>query len=268
MDPQVAEPYGSPTWIVDQHETHIKDVQTYGDELGIHAHAYRWLEDERVWLHDFGNQAWVEHCVRTSLEAFARALGRRCVSFRFGDRWLNTPTVDLLEQLGVRYDLTAEPGMPDFPTPKVGEPATGPTADFSRVPREPWFPSAVDFRRPASTARQIRMIPLTSAHLKFGLHPRAYLRRVQANGFRGRLQDTPLGMYKRWTAPDTFGRLLDRALAAQRKPYLAFAIRTDIGAQRWIHDAVDENLRALLEHPAAPGFRFCTPAEAMAMRDQ
>jgi hypothetical protein len=109
------------------------------------------------------------------------------------------------------------------------------------------------------------MIPLTSAHLAFGLHPRAQLRRILTNGFSNRLQDTPLGMFHRWAAPDTFGRLLDRALAAQRRPYLAFAVRTDIGAERWIFEAVDENLRELLTHPAAPRFRFCTPAEAMAM---
>ncbi len=260
IDAQI-EPYGSATWIVDRYPAHMEEIQRAGDEIGVHPHAYRWLEDERMWMHDFGNQAWVDQCLSMALEGFAKALGRPCVSLRFGDRWMNTATLNLAEQLGVRFDLTVEPGTPPYPTPMPGERASGPLPDYRPVPRVPYTPSPSDFRRPGRRdARTIRVIPLTSGYLRLGFHPRQYVRRLRANGFRGRRQDTPLYMWLPWPAPNTFDRVLDRALAAQRRPYLAFAIRT----RPDISQAVSPRVDALLAHPAASRFRFSTPAEALA----
>jgi len=263
VDAQIAEPYGSATWIVDRYGAHIEEIQRAGDEIGVHPHAYRWLDDKRMWLHDFGNQAWVDDCLRMSLEGFAKAFGRTCLSLRFGDRWLNTATVNLAEKLGVRFDLTVEPGTLPYPTPNLGEHASGPLPDYRRVPRAPYTPSPRDFRRPARRdARTIRLIPLTSAYLRLGFHPRQYLRRLRENGVRGRRQNTPLYMWEPWPAPNTFDRMLDRALAAQRRPYLAFAIRTHMS------QAIGPRVDALLAHPARSRFRFSTPAEALAEFDR
>ena len=199
-----------------------------------------------------------------AIEAFATAFGRRCESFRFGDGWLNTRTVALAEELGVRYDLTVEPGRPQKATANDGERGSGRLPDYRRVPREPWVPSTVDFRRPAAdTSRKIVMIPLTSAYHRVGLHPVAFVRRILGNGFRHRLQDTPLMMFNDWTAPNLFSTMLDRALSRQRHPYLAFAVRTDFGVIGPQLQFVKRSLRALLEHPAAPRLRFCTPAEGL-----
>ena len=266
MDPQVAEPYGSATWVADSYRAHMDEIQRAGDEIGVHPHPYRWLEDERVWLQDFGNQAWVDHCLRMSLEAFAAAFGRPCLSLRFGDRWLNTHTVNLAERLGVRFDLTVEPGAPPLPTLMDDERTSGSLPGYRRMPRSPFAPSLADFRRRVRRgARAIRLIPLTAGHLRFGMrHPRRYLRRLWQNGARHRRQDTPLSMWRSWPAPDTFDRMLDRALAAQRHPYLAFAIRTDFGVRADLLQAVDASVSALLAHPARSRFRFSTPAEALA----
>ena len=68
-------------------------------------------------------------------------------------------------------------------------------------------------------------------------------------------------MWQRWRAPDAFGAMITRALAAQRRPYLALAFRTDTNAE--FVAAVDDCLRALLAHPAASRFMFCTPLEAL-----
>jgi hypothetical protein len=67
-------------------------------------------------------------------------------------------------------------------------------------------------------------------------------------------------MWESWPAPNTFDRMLDRALAAQRQPYLAFAIRT----RPDIREAIGPRMEALLAHPARSRFRFSTPAEALA----
>ncbi len=261
IDAQIAEPYGTGTWIVNRYPAHIEEIERAGDEIGAHPHAYRWLENERSWLHDFSNQAWVEHCLTMSLEGFAKALGRTCISLRFGDRWLNTKTVNLAERLGIRFDLTVEPGTLPYPTPYPGERASGPLPDYRRVPRVPYSPLLGDFRRAGRReGRTIRLIPLTAGYLRLGFHPRQYLRRMRANGVHGRRQNIPLYMWEPWPAPNTFDRMLDRALAAQRRPYLAFAIRTCPNIQEVVGPRVD----ALLAHPARSRFRFSTPAEALA----
>jgi hypothetical protein len=265
MDPQVAEAYGSATWLVDRYRGHLEEVQRRGDELGLHPHFYRWLPREQAWLHDFGSPDWVAHTLGTSMEAFVQSLGRGCASLRCGDRWLDTAVVNLAERLGIRFDLTLEPGAPARPTPRAGELASGPVPDYARVPRAPYTPSRADYRRAQRGARTIRMIPLTSAHRRLG--PRARLRRLLRNGVRHRLQDTPLSMWRRWAPPDTFDRMIDRALAAQRVPYLAFAIRTDLGACPAVYGPVHACLETLLVHPAAGRFAFCTPAEALALLD-
>jgi hypothetical protein len=265
MDPQVATVHGRASWVAERYRAHLDEVAARGDEIGVHPHAFRWLEAEGTWLQDFADQRWVEHCLRTSLDAFAKVFGRRCRAIRFGDRWLNTPTLNLAERLGIHYDLTIEPGAPTMASMRVDERTSAPLPDYRRVPREPYAPALIDFRRRARRGeRSIRMIPLTSAHRRL---PRrrviARVRRVWRNGPRHWRQDTPLSMWKRWPAPNTFERMLDRALAAQARPYLAFAIRTDF-ADPDLRETMDICLRALLAHPAAPTFAVATPAEAMA----
>ena len=269
MDFQVSEPYGSATWAAETYRAHMEEVQRAGDELGVHPHPYRWLADERKWLQDFGNQRWVEQSLRLSLDAFATAFGRPCLSMRFGDRWMNTETINLAERLGVRFDLTLEPGAPRLPRLVPGESTSGALPGYERVPRVPFAPSPSDFcRRVQRGARGIRLIPLTSAYVRFGpRHPRSYLRRLWRNGVRHRKQDTPLSMWREWPAPDTFDRMLDRALATQRHPYLAFAIRSDFPLHPHLVKAIDGCVEALLAHPARSRFRFSTPAEALAVLD-
>jgi hypothetical protein len=58
--------------------------------------------------------------------------------------------------------------------------------------------------------------------------------------------------------------MLDRAVAAQRQPYLAFAIRT----RPDIAQAIGPRIDALLAHPDCSRFRFSTPAEALAQLER
>ena len=268
MDPQVSKSYGTATWAIDRYPEFIHEIERHGDERGIHSHAHRWIQEKQTWIEDFGNQDWVDHCVGTSFEAYAKAFGHPCKTFRFGAFWLNNATVNLVERLGARFDLTVEPGRPRKTSASPGMPEiTDPLPDFYRVPRMPYVPSESDFRKPGIVgSRSITMIPITSAPLRFGVHLRARFRHLCNNGFRNyHFQDTPLSMWKAWKAPNTFEELLDRAISAQAQPYLAFAIRTDIGVKKWALEAVESSLRALLAHPECNRFQFCNPSEALAI---
>ena len=83
MDPQVAESYGSASWVADRYADHLTSVREEGDEIGLHPHAWRWLPAEKTWTQDFGDERWVEHCVTHSA---ARSADRanRCGSVTAG----------------------------------------------------------------------------------------------------------------------------------------------------------------------------------------
>jgi hypothetical protein len=264
MDPQVAETYGSPTWAADRYADLVKDSLDRGDELGTHVHGYRWIEARNAWLEDLANQDWMDRCLEMALDAHRRAFGQPCSSLRFGNFWLDTASVNLAEKLGIRYDLTVEPGRPPLKWDGKGA-STGDLPNVYRVPRRPYEPALDDFRKEAAPgSRSLRIIPLTSGWVKLGLRAGARLRRLARNGWEHRLQDTPLSMWRHWPAPDGFDRMLDRAIAAQPRPYLAFAIRSSSGVDDSF-DRVNACLQALLAHPERERFAFATPAEALAL---
>jgi hypothetical protein len=264
MDPQIAESYGSPTWVADRYTDYIKEIERQKDDLGAHSHMYRWNEKRQTWIDDLGNQDWVNVCTETSIEAFAKAFGQPCRNHRCGNYWINTATVNLMETLGIHYEMTVEPGLPgnrEGSLPR--EFVTGSFPDFCRVPREPYEPSYDDCLQPSTRGgRTIKMIPITSSSLNLGFHLRARWHRLRLNGFRYRWQNTPLAMWKNWKAPNTFDRLLDRAIPPQNHPYLAFGIRSCMGIGR-AFDSIDHALRTLMAHPARKRFVFCSPSEAL-----
>jgi hypothetical protein len=163
MDPQIAHTYGTASWSVRRYRELIEEMIAAGDDLGLHVHAWRWDEPSSQWIADMGDQAWVEHCVNMGVAAFQESLNQPCRSFRFGNRWMNDATLELLEKLGVRFELTVEPGQKLFFTTY---PVTGTVPDFTSAPRRPYRPSKADFReRSAWRKRNLWIIPMSSGHI-------------------------------------------------------------------------------------------------------
>jgi hypothetical protein len=269
MDPQVALAHGRAAWAVEHYGALFDDAIAAGDELGTHVHTYRWCENSGDWLDDHGHDDWVAECLETAVDGYRASFGTTCRSLRFGNYWLGTEAINRAEALGFRFDLTIEPGLPPNALDSRKPPHSGDLPDYYRVPREPYAPSRRDFRRKARTGeRAITLLPLTSAHVRFGWGPRSLkqrLRRLRHNGFRHRLQDTPLSMWRDWSHPNDFSLMLDRAIAQQRHPYLAFAINSNAPVETMSLPRIKRCLQALMVHPERPRFVFCTPAEAMAI---
>ena len=161
MDPQISEAYGSADWAVTRYPAIFDGISRAQDELGLHPHAWRFDQEKREWFVDFGDQDWIEKCVTQSFDKFLSTFSRPCRSFRFGDRWLNEGTIDLIERLGARFDLTIEPGRKSEVLP---ERFTGSHPDYSSAPRLPYNPSTRDFLQrgePGST-RELCMIPVST----------------------------------------------------------------------------------------------------------
>ncbi|HEY8240540.1 MAG TPA: hypothetical protein VIH35_03795, partial [Kiritimatiellia bacterium] len=159
-DPQVERSYGSATWLADRHGPILRDLAAAGDELGIHAHAYRWDDARGSWVIDHGNQDWVNHCIASSVDAYRKSFGCLPQAFRFGDHFMNNATMAFIEHAGFRYDLTTEPGFASAPGVVSTESGTGGLPDYRRLPRAMYRPSRLDYQRPGLwLRRKIWIIP-------------------------------------------------------------------------------------------------------------
>lgn len=261
MDPQVAEAYRSPTWAISTYRRFVDEALAQGDELGVHPHPYRWDASQRIWINDLANQPWVEHCVRVSTAAFEDALGSQCVSSRFGDRWMNGATVRLLEEVGVRFDLTLEPGMPATPSPAGEERSTGSLPDLTMVPAHPYRPSLGDFRRQdPHRADGLWMLPVTTRRLSPLLrHARRTYCRLTGLELLTDVASLSLAL-----RPLLFRDVLDGALAGGRRP-LVFVLRSDSGSNALERGRLVTNLDYLLTGRIARRLVFVTPVEAARM---
>ena len=236
MDPQIAMSYGDAAVFVEQHPNFVERVRRAGDGLGVHPHAWRWDRNAETWIADLASTDFARECLDTAVGAFRTALGQVPELLRFGDAFLTDEIVDAAERAGIRYDLTLEPGRParELPETAEGERATGWLPDWRRAPRHPYFPAHDDYQRPlAGTTRPIRLIPLSTGPRWLGSSIRGRVAAIRAHGPRDWKQRDILYMaLPHWSGPDNFGDVLARTVALQRRPYLAFGIRTDWGLRR------------------------------------
>jgi hypothetical protein len=160
MDPQIVHVYGSADWVIQRYRKILDQLELDGDDFGLHAHPWRWDDSSDNWVADFGDQRWVNHCVELSFRTFQESFGRGCHSFSFGDHWMNETTLDLLEGLGVRFDVSTQPGLKRT---HLEESHTGSFPDYTHMPRYPYRPSRTDFTRPGKEEKRgLWVIPLST----------------------------------------------------------------------------------------------------------
>jgi hypothetical protein len=98
-----------PRFIADRYQADLAQLVRVGDELGLHAHSYRW-QDGLGWVQDQADAEHVAHCARTSFDAYREAFGRPCRAYRHGDRFMSSSLAWVLADSDVHVDLTLEPG--------------------------------------------------------------------------------------------------------------------------------------------------------------
>ena len=268
MDPQIRDTYGDASWAAEHYAQPIAEALRWGDEIGLHVHAYRWDDSLGNWVADHGNEDWVDVCIRTSAGAFRNAFGCDCVSYRMGDRFINERTLELMESLGGVVDLTAEPGWAPSPAVYIEQPYTGSLPELRGVPRRAYRPSRSDFRRPdASGERAISIVPVTTWKLPVVL---AAARRAYA--FVQDLRKAPVPDVLRRQRVMTFGlslpplyfrRVLDGVLSDDSVAHLVSTDRSHIGSEPQKLDRIETNLGVLLAHPMAHRFAFARSSEVM-----
>ncbi len=166
LDAQTQALFGDAAWPLKHFEQQLSALVACGDEVGLHTHAFRQHAETQAWMTDHADQAWVEYCVRLGVSAFQGQYGHPPRCFRFGDHWMNNQTVALLESLGVKYDVTVEPGWEGMQKLRQNETCTGTLPDYRTAPLFPYQPSAEDYLSPGEAPRDFWMLPITSAPLK------------------------------------------------------------------------------------------------------
>ena len=259
MDPQIGKVYGSSSWVFTRYREIIKQLELAGDELGLHTHAWRWEDGLSRWITDHGNQEWIDYCVHTSFQAYEKVFGRSCRSFRFGDRFMNNETMGLIESLGVRFDLTIEPGRWASNDAAPDELGTGSLPNYMTAPRRPYVPSSGDFRTADRNRLGLLEIPLTT-----GKEPGRFagLKRAASAlniDLQRRHEATP--MYLNFAMP-TFRRIMNRLLD-EKHAYLSPLVRSEVAARSILKDNLKQNMELMLSHPSVSRFKFAGPAEAI-----
>lgn len=253
MDPQVTEVSGSVRHGVDAHPAAMAGILERGDPLGLHVHGWRRLPDHG-WVDDFSDHPWLAHCIDSSYEAFTEALGTSCRLSRMGGRFLDDWTAGHLRGLGTVVDLSLEAAnslIPSGTRPTID----GDLPDCRRTPRAP--------HRLGSGLIEL---PLSASTRPKGWHPRRHLSRMKHHGIRERL-DLPVQMARNTGPHDTFGAQVERAIRAQRRPYLAYALRSDGLLTPEKARRIETQMEELVEVAARRGGAFVGPEEALAALD-
>ena len=262
MDPQIELSHGSALWAVERYGPQIESLRGAGDELGLHTHSWRRIGGE--WISDYGDQGWVNQCVRVSFDSYESAFGHACRSFRFGDHWMNDETFNLAENLGARYNLTVEPGLRSIPVALPGETSTGRFPDYTKVPREPYRPARENFRRggKAHGEKDTWVIPVSTVLLPHW--PAApFYRRIVWRARYGRRLYYPLSLA---LEPNQFRYSVGDVVEGGSAPHLCVVVRTDAVLKPLWAGHVRANLELLLSKASDGRVQLTTPERLVAGR--
>jgi len=261
MDPQVAETYGSPDWVIRNYPRFIETFIKAGDELGLHQHGYRWEENAHKWIVDHGNQKWIDHCIEMGFETFKRLFSKTCKSFRFGASWINGPSLNTIEKLGGEFDLSIEPNYKPNSIFHETEVYTGRYENFDHIPRHPYRRSKNDFRKEDKSAvNGLFIIPLSTGKIAFQYGMAEKLRRAVSNPKSLMPQFKALNVAH---SERTFTTVTETILNSLEPKYLALVVRSESPLFGQQLKNIKSNFQHLMNHKFAKRFVFSTPEEAL-----
>jgi hypothetical protein len=257
LDPDIERAFGCTDFPIRRHQDVFGQILKHADALGIHVHAMRWNNEKAVVFSDYADEAWAAECLQVAASTFQSCFGAPPQVVSFGGYFMRDSVLDAAIDLGIRADVTVEPGLAaKHWDPSFGAYSTAPSGNFVRCPRLPYYPSRTAFDIPATSAEDARpllMVPLTSCD------PRPILKRWYRRFVRReRAGYEPLNPWKIWPSPQRFWDLAQRAADELRAPYLAFALRTQ-ARNTDMHRRVSELFEYLPRHPIVKRLRIVDP---------
>ncbi|WP_031499772.1 hypothetical protein [Bryobacter aggregatus] len=161
FDPQIEHTWGRSDFVRQACPELLDQVEAWQDHRGMHCHLWKWDEGNQRWYNEFNDPAWEEHCFRTCYNGYKKTFGEAPISARMGERWMSERIPPLMRELGIRYDLGVESGIPAGPV--FDDPyATSLLPDFTPCPQVPWNPKPGDYKSPGGPP-DLTMIPTTAS---------------------------------------------------------------------------------------------------------
>lgn len=239
-DPQIEAAYGDAGWGVRRFRAEWHALLEKGDVLGLHPHAQRWDDASGDWRCPADEDAWAVHCLETGVRAMRDELGVTPRALRFGNRFISAALLRSAGELGIEFDMTAEPGYPGRTGPAAAG-CVGPANDYRAWPRTPYMPHPIDIHRPGPADMKLPwIVPMSS------------IRVAQDAG--AAYETLMLKMH-----PALFRQALDEALGRADAAYLSFVARSDMFALQ----EAKTNLETLCSHPGVSRFRYETPSAVL-----
>jgi hypothetical protein len=260
LDPDIERCFGRADFVVDRYRSLVDQIRAHDDPLGIHVHYYRWDEQKRVTYSDYADPGWITHCINGAARVFEHCFGEPVRRSSQGGYFLSEVVVDQAIAVGVKVDVSAEPGLAALNGDiSMGAYATAPSPDFKRFPRRPYYPSRRAVGTPARSAgdaRPLLIVPLSAYDCKAADF--SWLRRTAKRILRRPQYHLPLNPWKTWPDPRTYWDFVARAADEGPARYAAFAIRTD-SPDSDSYRRVSRLLEYLPQHPIAQRLCFVDP---------
>jgi hypothetical protein len=236
MDPQIDALCGTADFVARAFgDSFIQLAATSGAYLGLHVHATRWNDTERVWVADKDNpDVWLKH-LQIGLDAFKTSMATPPLRHRFTRGLISEAMMTALGQSGVRVDLTPEPAPRRF---------------AERLPREPY--------RPLGPADPL-VIPGSSSS-RSPHSGGSFWRRSTRRLHVGPSARWYLNPYRPGQSPTEYWDEVARGVSQLPRPFVSIALRTQPDAS-WFGIRQRALLDALTAHPLARTLRFADPLD-------
>ncbi|NJM65811.1 MAG: hypothetical protein HC851_09205 [Acaryochloris sp. RU_4_1] len=269
VDPQIAQTYGRAEWALEYYNEQLSDLRQVGDEIGLHVHPYRWEASQGLWLEDYANSDWVDECIQVAVAAYQQGYGCLPKTISVGRNWISQSTVNLVESLGLEFDLSVIPGRPSVRFYQSEKNITGIGPDYTDFPCVPYRPQVDNFRSADPDRQQgLWIIPLSSG-LRFqaqGVLPRLYqyLRGTQRTRNYQRISKLYLA-----DRPDIFRQLVQILLEEKSLSYLTMIMRSHQFLNNKAQQNILANVKYLLNYEPMyarhQNFIFSTPSELVTL---
>lgn len=168
VDHQVKQLQGSFNWVLVNHREFLQQLEAAGDELSWHPHFWRFDSAQNLWYQEYWDTQFQLQMLREAYAAYQEILPGRAQTVRMGWGYHNTQTYAMMQQLGVKVEYSAIPGLKILP--QHDQVRSSNFFDWSLSPDRPYFPADSDYRREARAGERaftLVEVPVFVSHSLF-----------------------------------------------------------------------------------------------------
>ena len=161
-DSQIAEMYNHNTCYSKWYKEIVDTLLQEGEEVGWHVHTWRWSKERNSWYQEINDDEWIKSCYKNGFSDFKDILGFAPTSFRAGWGFHNNVSMSQLEELGIKVDLSALPGIKNSGEKNAEGSLFNGFADWERTDIYPYQPSKEDYQISSENHYRLLEIPMTT----------------------------------------------------------------------------------------------------------